>query len=611
VTDPLRGEIQEALGGTYAIERELGRGGMGAVYLARDLSLDRLVAIKVLPPELAVRHELRERFLRESRTTASFSHPHIVPVHSIVEQPQLLGYVMGYVEGESVTSWVARTGPLGARDAVRLLREVAWGLSYAHGRGIVHRDVKPDNILVERATGRAMVTDFGIARSREVSGLTAVGEVVGTPQFMSPEQAAGDVLDGRSDLYSLGVVAWYALTGKAPFDATSAGAVMAMHLTQPLPPLAPLRPDLPRAIVDVVERCLAKDPAGRFQTGEELVTAVDAVYTAVREVPPPMRLFHQRLNLVAFASFLLFLIGMTVGRHQLERGADMDALIFFAFTIAIVVALPATLVRDVRQLFLRGFSAGDVRESLLAIEAEGNDFRAQLAANKAYMSQLRSRRVYALLALLVAVAAMTFVLLRLRKEVTPGVYGVGQVGVAIGIVATMVFGVALVTLASSTQRGPPFGRLMTRLWTGSAGRVLFRLAAWRLPVSTSEERTSDRGATRRGPRTVLDSIEPARRRKLGNVASALTRLEAEAAATEEQVTRLEVALQEARRSVTPGTEDDDGARAAFIGEADAALAAAIGRRQEIARRLESIRIELLRFKSGLGNGERLAQILTS
>ena len=158
--------MQQALGGAYAIERELGRGGMGAVYLARDLSLDRLVAIKVLPPELAVRHELRERFLRESRTTAAFSHPHIVPVHAIVEQPQLLGYVMGYVEGESVAAWVARTGPLGARDVVRLLREVAWGLSYAHGRGIVHRDVKPDNILVERATGRALVTDFGIARSR-------------------------------------------------------------------------------------------------------------------------------------------------------------------------------------------------------------------------------------------------------------------------------------------------------------------------------------------------------------------------------------------------------------------------------------------------------------
>ena len=196
---------------------------MGAVYLAHELALDRLVAIKVLPPELAVRHELRERFLRESRTTAAFSHPHIVPVHAIVEQPQLLGYVMGYVEGESVTAWVTRTGPLSARDAVRLLREVAWGLSYAHGRGIIHRDVKPDNILIERATGRALVTDFGIARSSAAAGLTAVGEVVGTPQFMSPEQAAGDTLDGRSDLYSLGVVAWYALTGKPPFEATQLG----------------------------------------------------------------------------------------------------------------------------------------------------------------------------------------------------------------------------------------------------------------------------------------------------------------------------------------------------------------------------------------------------
>jgi serine/threonine-protein kinase len=384
---------------------------------------------------------------------------------------------------------------------------------------------------------------------------------------------------------------------------------MAMHLTQPLPPLAPIRPDLPREVVEVVERCLAKDPAQRFQTGEELVTAVDAVHAAAREVPPPMRLFHQRLNLVAFASFLLFLVGTTVGRHQLEKGADVDALIFLSFTLAIVVALPATLVRDVRQLFLRGFTPGDVRESLLAIETEGNDFRAQLAANKAYMSQLRRRRVYAALALAGAVALMAFVTLRMRKEVQPGLYGVTPLGAGLGIVATMVFGVALVTLASSTLRGPPFGRLMTRLWTGAPGRVLFRIAGWRLPVPTPEERTAERGTVRRGPRTVLDSIEPARRRRLGDVGPALTRLEDEASAIDEQAARLDLALQEARRSVTPGAEDSDGARASFIADAEAALASAAERRKQVAGQLESIRIELLRVKSGLGDGSRLAQLL--
>ena len=172
-TDPILLEVQTALAGRYSVERELGRGGMAhESYLARDIRLDRLVAIKVLLPELAVRPELRERFLRETRTAASFSHPNIVPVHAVEETPTLLFFVMGFVDGETLTQIVRRHGPLTATAAARLIQEVAWALSYAHGRGVVHRDVKPDNILLERATGRAMVTDFGIARSFAASGLT-------------------------------------------------------------------------------------------------------------------------------------------------------------------------------------------------------------------------------------------------------------------------------------------------------------------------------------------------------------------------------------------------------------------------------------------------------
>ena len=190
-------EIQRALGASYVIERELGRGGMGAVYLARDLALDRPVAIKVLPPELAVRPELRERFLRETRTAASFSHPNIVPVHAVEERGAVLCFVMGFVDGETLAQRIRRAGPLPAAEIVRMMQEVAWALSYAHGRGVIHRDIKPDNILIERATGRALVMDFGIARSATSAsaGLTRVGEVVGTPHYMSPEQASGDTVD--------------------------------------------------------------------------------------------------------------------------------------------------------------------------------------------------------------------------------------------------------------------------------------------------------------------------------------------------------------------------------------------------------------------------------
>lgn len=609
MADALRSEVQDALGGSYAIERELGRGGMGAVYLARDLALDRLVAIKVLPPELAVRHELRERFLRESRTTAAFSHPHIVPVHAIVEQPQLLGFVMGYVEGESVTAWVARTGPLSARDALRLLREVAWGLSYAHGRGIIHRDVKPDNILIERATGRALVTDFGIARSSAAQGLTAVGEVVGTPQFMSPEQAAGDSLDGRTDLYSLGVVAWYALTGKPPFEATSAGAVMAMHLTQALPPLGPLRPDLPRVLVDVVERSLAKDPARRFQTGEEFVSALDAMQATQREVPPAVRLFHQRLGVVAIGSFFLLLFGGNIARRALGSGNDLDALIFGTFILALVLGLAATLVRDARQLLLRGFQAGEVRDALRAITAEEEDNRAQLRANAAYVKRLRVRRWTSVAFLVFAVAAFAFALSTQRTLLSPGRYGMSRPGMLMSIAATVMFGTALVTLMTSSLRGPPVGRLVTRLWSGVAGRLLFRIASWKLPTTTLPAAVTgpQRG---RGPRAVLLSMTPAMRKELGDVAVGITKLESESAGLDARVAQLEQALQEARAGVTPGAEAaGEVPRAAFAAEADAALTAAKARRQAIATSLEAVRMQLLRISGGLGSADDVRRAL--
>jgi len=219
-TDDLTIDVLRArLGRRYTIERQLGRGGMGAVYLAHDLQLDRPVAIKVLPAEYATQSDLRERFVRETRMAASFSHPNIVPVFSVEDRDGLLAFVMGYVEGESVAERVKRSGPLSVKELVRLLQDIGYALAYAHGRGVVHRDIKPDNIMLERAIGRALLMDFGISRTitsvpAATSGLTRVGEVVGTPEFMSPEQASGDSIDGRSDLYSLGLVAWFAATAR-------------------------------------------------------------------------------------------------------------------------------------------------------------------------------------------------------------------------------------------------------------------------------------------------------------------------------------------------------------------------------------------------------------
>src|SRR5688500_17560548 len=215
-------DLQAALAGEYSLERELGRGGMGVVYLARDVQLDRDVAIKVLPPDLATTLAMRHAFLRAARTAAGLSHPHLVPIHRVGEAGGFVFFVMCYVAGETLGERLRTSGPLPPAEATRVLREVAWALAYAHRHGIVHRDVKPDNILLEEGTGRALVTDFGIAHGGAHGGTeTDPSRLIGTAHFMSPEQAANERLDGRSDLYALGVVGYLAVSGRLPFDSPS------------------------------------------------------------------------------------------------------------------------------------------------------------------------------------------------------------------------------------------------------------------------------------------------------------------------------------------------------------------------------------------------------
>jgi len=227
--------LQAAVKGRYLLERELGRGGMGIVFLARDVALERPVAIKLLPPSLASLPDLRHRFLHEARTAAGLSHPNIVPIHAVEEAGDLVWFVMSFVPGETLAERVGREGPLPAEAVGRMVQEVAWALAYAHQRGVIHRDVKPENILLERGTGRSLVADFGIARLADEAGISPPGEMLGTPRLVSPEQAGGEALDGRSDLYSLGVTAFFALTGRYPFEGDNVGQLLAQHLTMPAP----------------------------------------------------------------------------------------------------------------------------------------------------------------------------------------------------------------------------------------------------------------------------------------------------------------------------------------------------------------------------------------
>jgi serine/threonine protein kinase/tetrahydromethanopterin S-methyltransferase subunit F len=291
--DPLASQLQTALGPAYEITTLLGRGGMGAVYRATDRRLRREVAIKVLPPALGYSEERRARFVREARIAAGLSHPNIVSIHDVGESGDLVWFVMALVEGESLTARVERDGPLPIGQVRRVLQEVAQALGYAHARGVVHRDVKPDNILLDRATGRAMVTDFGIALggATEEEGLTQPGELMGTARYMAPEQAMGESVDARADQYALGLVTWFMLTGRHALPETSLPAVIARHARGNAIDLHQLDRQLPGVLQSALARCLATRPEERFERVEQLAEALAELGGDLPDTPAPVRTF--------------------------------------------------------------------------------------------------------------------------------------------------------------------------------------------------------------------------------------------------------------------------------------------------------------------------------
>jgi serine/threonine protein kinase len=285
----LEARLQRIVAGEYRIERMLGRGGMGMVFLAQDLTLEREVAIKVLPPDFSSDPQVIKRFQQEAKTAAKLDHPNIIPIYRVESAEGLNFFVMKFISGTSLEDVLDSKQPLSYDYIQRILSEAARALGHAHSRKVVHRDVKPANIMFDH-DGRVMLTDFGISKALQSAGnLTGTGMIVGTPHYMAPEQAKGQPVDGRADQYSLGIVGYRLLSGQLPFSGDSVHTILYKHIFEPAPSVAALRPGIPRNLTDAIQRALSKEPSERFTTMEAFAEAVrgDVAGTADATTPLP------------------------------------------------------------------------------------------------------------------------------------------------------------------------------------------------------------------------------------------------------------------------------------------------------------------------------------
>ena len=370
--------LQAQVAGRYSLDRELGRGGMGVVFLAREVALDRLVATKLLPPALAANASLRERFLREARTAAQLSHPHIVPIHAVESHEALVFFVMAYVRGETLGERLRARGALPMAEALRVMQEVSWAIAHAHARGVIHRDIKPDNILLEEGSDRALVTDFGIAAFGE--GDTPVGAAMGTMHYMSPEQALGADADARGDVYALGVTAFAALAGRRPFEGAEGRALLAQQSGSEAPAIRTLVPALPPAAASVIDRALARDPDQRWPSVEEFASALQGARALEPQLP--VRLQRCAREALVQGNQLSAVVGGTlsaaIGAALIDMVVEHNFLGLESFLFLMVAALGTGLtllmlglqVASIRGIAGWGYSREAVLRAVRQLEAE-------------------------------------------------------------------------------------------------------------------------------------------------------------------------------------------------------------------------------------------------
>ena len=491
----LRDALVQALGPDYELGPEIGRGGMGVVYRATDLSLQRDVAIKVLPPELSYRKDLRERFTREAQLAGGLNHPHIVPIYDVDDGHKLVWYEMALIDGESVRARVEREGPLTEPQTRRIIREVAWALGYAHARGIIHRDIKPDNILLEQGTGRALVTDFGIAKMAETDGGTQPGMVLGSLMYMAPEQATGeDDIDGRADIYSLGLCGHFMLGGKAPFDKATIVTVAARIVTGATPDFDAIERPIEPAFRSLLEKCVAPDPNDRWEDAEAILEALGPRALVPRPMPASIRRLVRDFMLVPTFGFIFLLIGILTDDPTLGE-----------FIGWLAVVLSVNFGVTLRTFTARGFGWPDLRD---ALEMEFTRQAEELEATGAVKDRV---------SLVVYLYTFFSIIVGFGEANLPGVLGVIVPLLAATVLTFPVgwiqikilsfFGRLVMKLLPSLPRPESEGwfsrfadRLLTKLFReiSSTDREQDRA----LPRATSGWTTSDVGAARRSARSI-------------------------------------------------------------------------------------------------------------
>ena len=600
--DALFFALQETLAGKYSLETELGRGGMGIVYLALDVQLDRPVALKVLPQHLSKNDDLRAKFLREARTAAKLSHPNIVPIHSVDEVGDYVFFAMAYIAGETLGERVARKGPLAPSDCMRILREVGYALNYAHSQGVIHRDIKPDNILLEEGSGRALVADFGIAGIMNESDAIDGGEIVGTVEFMSPEQAAGERVDQRSDLYSLGMVAYYALSGNLPFKSGSIHETLRHVRETPVPQIRSVVKTAPSRLARIVDTCLKKDPDERFGSAENFAEALDVVASSRKQVPVAVRSFlYDPIDLGgdAPAYFTIASLSTFPMFAALAIVPELGITLLAGYTVYVLGAPTILVPPRVRRLLASGNTLPDL-EIALRQDLEQRKEETPLRTPGRFDQARATLRKASLVGMGGSWSLFWAGLLAMNLRIDLPIWGPVASTVLLGIGGLSAAGYVAATIGATDDKERRILKKAERrlkFWRSRFGKSLFKLAGIGLRKRVSEVRATHRpteiqiGLAAEG---LFESLPKETRKAVGDVPSTLLRLEADA-------TKLREFLNELNEAEAVGLPRNVRLPADLqeIRESSERHLA------EVVAALETIRLGLLRLTTGVGSVEGL------